>query len=150
MATPSERLRALGVDLPEPPGAVAAYIPARREGQLVFTSGQLPLVNGSVPRPGKLGADLGVEEGQEAARRSALNAIAVAAQAVGGVDNLDGVVKVVGFVQSAPTFYEQPKVVNGASELFESVFGDAGRHARSAVGVSALPLNAPVEVEVIF
>jgi enamine deaminase RidA (YjgF/YER057c/UK114 family) len=150
MPTPSERLRDLGVELPPPPGAVAAYIPARRDGPLVWTSGQLPFVDGSIPTPGKLGTDIGVEAGQEAARRSALNAIAVAAAAVGGVDNLESVVKVVGFVQSAPDFYDQPKVVNGASELLQAVFGDDGRHARSAVGVSALPLNAPVEVEVVF
>jgi enamine deaminase RidA (YjgF/YER057c/UK114 family) len=148
--TPSERLRDLGVELPPPPGAVAAYIPARRDGNLVWTSGQLPFVNGTIPTPGKLGADLSVEQGYAAARQSALNAIAVAAAAAGGVDALAAVVKVVGFVQCDPNFHDQPKVVNGASELLQEVFGDDGRHARSAVGVGALPLNAPVEVEVVF
>lgn len=146
----SERLQSLGMRLPEAPGAVAAYIPAKRTGDLVWTSGQLPFVEGKLPWTGRVGDEIGPEEAQAAARQAALNAIAVAAAAAGGVDRLAEVVKVVGFVQSAPDFHGQPQVVNGASLLLQEVFGESGRHARSAVGVSALPLNAPVEVEVVF
>ncbi len=150
MRAPSERLREMGIELPPPPGAVAAYVPARREGRLVWTSGQLPFEGGAIPTTGRLGAEVSLDDGYRAARQSALNAMAVAAAAVGGVDALEAVIKVVGFVQSSPDFYDQPKVVNGASEILQEIFGDEGRHARSAVGVSALPLNAPVEIEVVF
>ncbi len=146
----SARLNELGLVLPEPPKAVAAYIPALITGNLCFTAGQLPLKDGRLVAEGRVGADVTPEDAYQAARQSALNAISVAAQAAGGVDRLKRVVKVVGFVQSDDGFHGQPGVINGASELFESVFGEAGRHARSAVGTNALPLNAAVEVEAVF
>ena len=146
----SARLKELGLVLPEPPKAVAAYIPALITGHLCFTAGQLPLKNGELVAQGRVGTEVTPDDAYQAARQSALNAISVAAQAAGGVDRLKRVVKVVGFVQSDDAFHGQPGVINGASELLESVFGDAGRHARSAVGTNALPLNAAVEVEVVF
>ncbi len=146
----SARLNELGLVLPEPPKAVAAYIPALITGNLCFTAGQLPLKDGKLVAEGRVGADVTPEDAYQAARQSALNAISVAAHAAGGVDRLKRVVKVVGFVQSDDGFHGQPGVINGASELFESVFGETGRHARSAVGTNALPLNAAVEVEAVF
>ena len=129
---------------------VAAYVPAVRHDDLVWTSGQLPLVDGQLPVTGRVGAEVDEQQAYELARICALNALAAGADVVGGLDHLVRVVKVVGFVASDPGFFGQPKVINGASELLGEVFGDAGRHARSAVGVAALPLNAPVEVEVVF
>ncbi len=146
----SSRLRELGIVLPTPPQAVAAYVPATLSGSLCYTAGQLPLKDGVLMAQGRLGVDLDTDTAYQAARQCALNAISVAAQAVGDVDRLSRVIKVVGFVQSGDHYHDQPKVVNGASELLQEVFGDAGRHARSAVGTNALPLNAAVEVEVIF
>lgn len=146
----SARLQELGLVLPEPPQAVAAYIPALITGNLCFTAGQLPLKDGQLVAQGRVGAEVSPEEAYQAARQSALNAISVAAQAAGGVDRLKRVVKVVGFVQSDDAFHGQPGVINGASELFQSIFGEFGRHARSAVGTNALPLNAAVEVEAVF
>lgn len=146
---PEGRLRELGLELPPAPAPVAAYVPAVRCGDLVFTSGQIPVREGRVVYAGKVGADLTPEEGYQAARLCALNALAVVRALVGGLDRVDQVVKVVGYVNSAPGFTGQPQVVNGASELLQAVFGEAGRHARSAVGVSDLPLNSAVEVELI-
>jgi len=144
------RLQALGITLPPPPKAVAAYVPAVVSGRLCFTSGQLPFADGRLLAEGRVGGEVTPEDAYQAARQAALNALSVAAEAAGGVDRLKRVVKVVGFVQSTDDFHGQPQVINGASELFESVFGEAGRHARSAVGTNALPLNAAVEVECIF
>lgn len=146
----SARLTQLGITLPDPPSAVASYVPAVVSGPWCFTAGQLPLQDGRLVAVGPVGGGTSEQEASQAARQCALNAISVAAQAAGGVDRLKRVVKVVGFVQSADDFHGQPRVVNGASDLFEQVFGEAGRHARSAVGTSTLPLNASVEVEVIF
>ncbi len=149
----SERLSDLGIDLPSVVPPVAAYIPAKVHGALVYTAGQLPMVDGALPATGKVGEGSGLvsaADAQTLARQSALNAIAAAAAAVGDVNKLTGVVKVVGFVASVPEFTGQPGVINGASELLGEVFGDAGIHARSAVGVPVLPLDSPVEVEVIF
>jgi len=146
--TASERLAELGIELPDVVAPLAAYIPAVRTGNLVYTSGQLPMVAGSLPATGKVGGEVSPEEGKSLARVCALNALA-AVHALAGIDSITRVVKVVGFVASAPGFHGQPGVVNGASELFGEVFGDAGRHARSAVGVAELPLDAPVEVEII-
>ena len=129
---------------------MAAYVPAVVHGDLVYTAGQLPMVDGALPAIGKVGAEVVAEDAKAYARQSALNAIAAAAAAVGGVDRLTGVVKVVGFVASTPDFTGQPGVINGASELLGDVFGEAGRHARSAVAAPVLPLDSPVEVEVIF
>lgn len=148
MATPSERLVELGIELPAVVAPLAAYVPAVRTGNLVYTSGQLPMVDGALPQAGKVGAEVTAEEAKGLARTCALNALA-AVHSLVGVDSVVRVVKVVGFVASAPGFNGQPGVVNGASELLGDVFGDAGVHARSAVGVSELPLNAPVEVELI-
>jgi enamine deaminase RidA (YjgF/YER057c/UK114 family) len=150
MNTPSDRLAKAGITLPPVAAPVAAYVPAVRHEDLVWTSGQLPLVDGKLPVTGRVGAEVDEQQAYELARICALNAIAAGADVVGGPDHLVRVVKVVGFVASDPSFFGQPKVINGASELLGEVFGDAGRHARSAVGVSALPLNAPVEVEVVF
>jgi enamine deaminase RidA (YjgF/YER057c/UK114 family) len=142
------RLAELGLTLPEAPRPLAVYVPAMRSGNLVFTAGQLPLVDGTLPATGVVGVDVDVATATACARQCALNAIA----AVGTVVDLDTVVrvvKVVGFVASAPDFTGQPGVLNGASELLGDVFGESGRHARSAVGVASLPLGAPVEVELV-
>ncbi len=143
-----ERLAAVGLTLPEVVPPVAAYVPAVQVGNLVFCSGQVPMVNGALAVTGKVGAGVTPERAKELAQICALNALA----AIGSICNLDDIVqivKVVGFVASAPGFTGQPQVINGASELFGALFGDAGKHARSAVGVAELPLGSPVEVEVI-
>ena len=147
-ATPSARLKELGLALPPVVPPVAAYVPALRAGDFVYTSGQLPLVAGELQAAGKVGAEVTPEHAKEMARICGLNALA-AIDALVGIDAVEQVVKVVGFVASAPGFSGQPQVINGASELFGEVFGDAGKHARSAVGVAELPLNAAVEVEMI-
>ena len=144
----SARLAELGIELPAVASPLAAYVPAVRSGSLVYTAGQLPLRGGKPASTGKVGAGVTPEQAKELARLCALNALA-AVHALVGVDSVTRVVKVVGFVASAPGFTGQPGVINGASELFGEVFGEAGAHARSAVGVSELPLDAPVEVEVI-
>ena len=146
--TVADRLAELGIALPAPAAPLAAYVPAVRTGNLVYTSGQLPVVAGALAATGKVGVDVSVAEAAELAGTCALNALA-AVDALVGLDAVRRVVKVVGFVASAPGFGGQPEVVNGASELLGQVFGDAGRHARSAVGVAELPRNAPVEVEII-
>jgi len=143
-----EALAELGLELPPVAAPVAAYVPAVRSGNHVYTSGQLPMVDGKLAATGKVGADVTPEQGKELAQRCALNALA-AIDSVVGVDAVVRIVKVVGFVASADGFTGQPGVVNGASELLGSVFGDGGQHARSAVGVAELPLGAPVEVELI-
>lgn len=144
----SDRLVELGIELPPVVAPVASYVPAARTGNLVYTSGQLPMVDGSLVRAGKVGADVSADDAKALARICALNALA-AVHALVGLDSVTRVVKVVGFVASAQGFGGQPGVVNGASDLFGEIFGDAGAHARSAVGVAELPLDAPVEVEVI-
>lgn len=146
--THSDRLAALGVDLPDVVAPLAAYVPAVRTGNLVYTAGQLPIVDGELVRTGKVGDDVSAEDAQALARTCGLNGLA-AVHALVGIDAIVRVVKVVGFVASAPGFTGQPGVINGASELFGEIFGEAGAHARSAVGVSELPRNAPVEVELI-
>lgn len=149
----SARLRELGIELPAIVPPVASYIPAKVHGDLVYTAGQLPFVAGSLPATGKVGDGDGLVPAVNAAqyaRQCALNAVAAAADAAGGVDKLAGVLKVTGFVSSVPEFTGQPGVINGASEVLGEIFGDDGRHARSAVGVPVLPLDSPVEVEVIF
>jgi enamine deaminase RidA (YjgF/YER057c/UK114 family) len=143
------KLAELGLTLPPVAAPVAAYVPAVRSDDLVWTSGQLPFVDGQLSTMGKVGAEVDPETAQGLARICALNAIAAVAAEIGDLDGVRRVVKVVGFVASAPDFTGQPGVVNGASGLLGDVFGDAGRHARSAVGVAVLPLDAPVEVEVV-
>jgi enamine deaminase RidA (YjgF/YER057c/UK114 family) len=149
MTTPEERLAELGLSVPEVVPPVAAYVPAVRSGNQVFTSGQLPMRSGELMATGKVGAGVTEEEAYACAQQCALNAIAAINSEVGDLSLVKRVVKVVVFVASAPAFTAQPKVANGASELFGTVFGDAGVHARSAVGVAVLPLDSPVEVEVI-
>jgi enamine deaminase RidA (YjgF/YER057c/UK114 family) len=145
----SERLKELGIALPAVPKPVAAYIPARRVGALVVTSGQLPVREGVMMTPGIVGAGVSPEDAKAAARQAALNALAAAADAAGGIDRILSVVRVGVFVASAPDFTGQPAVANGASELMEQVFGEHGRHVRASVGSSSLPLNACVEVELM-
>lgn len=147
--TPEDRLAELGIELPPVAAPVAAYVPALRSGSYVYTSGQLPLVGGQLEATGKVGAEVGAEQAKQLAATCALNALAAIREEVSSLAAVRSVVKVVGFVASAPDFTGQPEVINGASELLGSVFGVAGRHARSAVGVAVLPRNAPVEVEVI-
>ena len=149
MSTPEERLAALGLTLPEVAAPVAAYVPAVRTGSYVYTSGQLPMVGGALVATGKVGAEIDAETAKGLARTCALNAMAAVKSVVDDLSKVTRVVKVVGFVASAPGFTGQPGVVNGASELLGEVFGEAGQHARSAVGVAVLPLDAPVEVEVV-
>jgi enamine deaminase RidA (YjgF/YER057c/UK114 family) len=144
----SEKLAELGIELPGVAAPLAAYVPAVRSGSHVFTSGQLPFIDGALAATGKVGGDVSPEEAKAHARTCALNALA-AVHALVGIDSVVRVVKVVGFVASAEGFTGQPAVVNGASELFGEVFGEAGKHARSAVGVSELPLGSPVEVELV-
>ena len=144
----SDRLAELGIELPHVVPPLAAYVPAVRTGNLVYTAGQLPMQAGKLVQTGKVGAEVTPEEGKELARTCALNALA-AVHSLVGIDSVTRVVKVVGFVASAPGFHGQPGVINGASQLVGEVFGDAGKHARSAVGVSELPLDSPVEVEII-
>lgn len=146
---PAARLAELGLTLPRVAAPVAAYVPAVRTGDHVYTSGQLPMVDGQLAATGKVGAEVSAEDAKDLARVCALNALAAAASVAGGLDAVRRVVKVVGFVASAPDFTGQPQVVDGASEMLGDVFGDAGAHARSAVGVAVLPLDAPVEVELI-
>ncbi len=150
MQTASEQLKALGIVLPSPPTPVAAYVPWVRTGNLVFVSGQIPLREGSLLATGIVGSEVDMEQALACARQCAINAMAVVGQAVGSIDKVRRVVKVGVFVACAPGFRQQPKVANGASELFQQVFGEAGRHARAAVGCSDLPLGAPVEVEAVF
>lgn len=150
MPEPSENLSALGLTLPAATKPVASYVPAKRHGDLVILSGQIPLVDGEVQFRGQVGDNMSFEDGVKAAEICALNAIAVAADAVGGVDRLAGVLKVVVYVAVARNFSDVHRVANGASELLTKVFGDAGQHARAAVGVATLPLNAAVEVDVTF
>ncbi|EPY02759.1 RidA family protein [Magnetospirillum fulvum] len=145
------RLAELGLVLPTPAASVANYLPYVISGSLVFVSGQLPLVDGKVTVTGRLGADVSLEDGQKAARQCAINLLAQARAAAGG--DLDRVIRLVrlgGFVASTPDFTDQPKIVNGASDLMVEVLGDAGRHSRAAVGVASLPLNAAVEIEAVF
>ena len=142
------RLEELGVELPSVAAPLASYIPAIQVGNQVWTSGQLPVVGGELPATGKVGAEVDLEKAQELARTAALNALA-AIDGLVGLDRVTRVVKVVGFVASAPSFTDQAAVINGASNFLGEVFGDAGIHARSAVGVAVLPKDSPVEIEVI-
>ena len=145
----AQRLEELGLTLPAVVPPVASYVPAVSSGGLVYTSGQLPMVDGKMPRIGKVGGEVAPEDAKADARQCALNALAAIDAEIGSLDRITRIVKVVGFVNSAEGFEGQPGVVNGASDLLGEIFGDAGKHARSAVGVAELPLGAPVEVELI-
>jgi enamine deaminase RidA (YjgF/YER057c/UK114 family) len=140
----------LGLQLPDPPKPVATYVPAVRTGNLLFLSGVLPMRNGQLAYKGKLGRELSVPEGVEAAKVAILNALAIAKQEIGSLDRITRVVKVVGHVASAEGFTDQPQVLNGASDLLVAIFGEAGRHARVATGAAELPRSAAVEIEVIL
>ncbi len=150
MATIEERLSQLGLALPDVAKPAGAYVPAMVSGHLVFTAGQLPSTAGVLPATGKVGAEVTPESAKEYAATCVLNALAATKAVIGSLDRIVKVVKVVGFVASAPTFTGQPGVINGASELLGSIFGDAGAHARSAGGVAVLPLDSPVEIEFVF
>jgi enamine deaminase RidA (YjgF/YER057c/UK114 family) len=149
MSSPEERIRELGLEIPDVVAPLASYVPAARTGSLVYTAGQLPIVKGELAATGKVGAEIDPERATELARLCGLNAIAAIRAEIGDLSRVRRIVKVVGFVASAPDFYGQPQVVNGVSDLLGEVFGDAGKHARSAVGVAVLPRDAPVEVELI-
>ena len=149
MTTPEQRLEEMGLSVPEVAKPVASYVPAVRSGNHVFTSGQLPMRQGQLITTGKVGGEVTAEEAVECARQCALNAIAAVRAEVGELSSVKRIVKVVVFVASAADFTAQPKVANGVSELLGEVFGEAGRHARSAVGVAVLPLDSPVEVELV-
>jgi enamine deaminase RidA (YjgF/YER057c/UK114 family) len=141
------RLTELGLSLPEAPKPVAAYIPAKKTGNVIFTAGQLPMVNGELISKGLLGQDVEIEQAYKAARICTLNALAAIKGLIGDLDQIQQIVRVVGYVASVPTFTQQPAVVNGASELLLEIFGENGKHARSAVGMAVLPMNASVEIE---
>jgi len=147
--TASQRITELGLSLPTVAAPIGSYQPAVVVGDLAYTSGQLPTVDGNLVAVGRLGAEVSLEEGAAAARTAALNAIAAVADVAGGPDNIVKIIKATVFVSGTADFDAQPKVANGASDLFAGIFGDAGVHVRSAVGVSSLPLNSPVEVEII-
>jgi enamine deaminase RidA (YjgF/YER057c/UK114 family) len=147
MGKVESKLNELNLSLPEAPKPVAAYIPAKQSGNLVFTAGQLPMVNGELISKGLLGQDVEIDEANKAARICTLNALAAIKGVVGDLDRVKQIVRVVGYVASVPIFTQQPAVVNGASELLLEIFGENGKHARSAVGIAVLPLNASVEIE---
>jgi enamine deaminase RidA (YjgF/YER057c/UK114 family) len=147
MGKVESKLRDLGLSLPDIPKPVAAYIPAKQAGELVFTAGQLPMVNGELISKGLLGQDVEIDEANKAARICTLNALAAIKGVIGDLDRIKQIVRVVGYVASIPTFTQQPAVVNGASELLLEIFGENGKHARSAVGMAVLPLNASIEIE---
>jgi enamine deaminase RidA (YjgF/YER057c/UK114 family) len=149
MSAVEDRLAALGLSVPDVAAPVAAYVPAVRAGSQVFTSGQLPMRSGQLMMTGKVGAEVSPEDAAACAQQCALNAIAAVKSLIGDLDQVERIVKVVCFVASVPEFTGQPQVANGASELLGTAFGDAGVHARSAVGVAVLPLDAPVEVEIL-
>ena len=147
MSRVEDRIKSLGLVLPEVPAPLAAYIPAKKTGQVIFTAGQLPLLKGELICKGLLGQDVDIEQAYQAARICTLNALAAIKGVVKDLDQLVQVVRVVGYVASTSTFTQQPAIVNGASELLLEIFGEVGKHARSAVGVASLPLNASVEIE---
>ncbi len=148
--TPEQRIQALGLELPSPPRPVAAYIPAKRYGSLVQISGQIPVRGGKLMATGIVPSEVCLAEAVGCARQCALNALAVLKAEIGELSNVKGVVRLGGFVAANPWFSDHPEVINGASELMLEVFGEGGRHARAAVGVSSLPLHAPVEIEFLF
>ncbi|MFG0276207.1 MAG: RidA family protein [Phycisphaerales bacterium] len=150
MSSPTARLQELGLTLPPAPKPVASYVPSVRSGNLLYVSGQLPFRDGALMATGAVPDAVALEQAQECARQCVLNGLAVAHGALGSIDQIARVVRVGAFVQCHPGYGDQPKVANGASELLAEVFGEAGRHARAAVGSIGLPLNAPVEVEFLF
>jgi len=148
--SPEEKLKQLGIELPEAPSPLGSYIPIVRTGNLVFLSGILPLIKGKLLRQGRVGEDISLDEARDDARTAAINALSVLKANIGSLNKVKRCVKITGYVASAPDFTEQPKVLNAASDLMFEIFGEAGRHARAAIGVNVLPLNSPVEIEFIF
>lgn len=147
---PEDRLQELGIQLPVAPLPLGSYVPAVKSGNLVFLSGILPLVDGKLPRQGRVGEQITADDAGEDAKRVVLNALAVLRSYTGSLNSVQRCVKITGYIASSPDFTEQPKVLNAASDLLSAVFGESGRHARAAVGVSVLPLNSPVEIEFVF
>jgi enamine deaminase RidA (YjgF/YER057c/UK114 family) len=150
MMTPEERLKQLGIELPDAPKPLGSYVPLVRTGNLVFLSGILPLVEGKLTREGRVGEKVTVDEAREDARTAAINALAILKSNLGTLNKISRCVKITGYVSSAPDFTEQPNVLNAASDFMLEIFGEVGRHARAAVGANVLPLNSPVELEFIF
>jgi enamine deaminase RidA (YjgF/YER057c/UK114 family) len=148
--TPEEKLKSLGIELPEVPKPLGSYVPFVRTGNLIFMSGMLPLKGGKLLRTGRVGESITIEEAAQDARTASINALSVLRSAIGRLDKVKRCVHISGFVSSADNFLDQPKVINGASDLIFEIFGEAGRHSRAAVGVNALPLNSPVEISFIF
>ena len=148
--TPEEKLKSLGIELPDPPKPLGAYVPFMKTGSLVYLSGMLPLKGGKLTKTGRVGESVSLEEATEAAKTAAINALAVLKSAVGSLDKVKRCVRIEGFVSSTQDFTDQPKVLNGASNFMFEVFGEAGLHTRTAVGVNILPLNSPVEISFIF
>lgn len=145
----NEKLKELGVTLPEPAAPLASYVPSVRSGNMVYISGQLPSIKGELIHSGKVGLMIDIEAAQESARLCVINGLAALKKEIGDLNKVKRIVKLTGFVNSEKDFHQQPAVINGGSDLLLAVFGDAGKHARSAVGVSELPRNAPVEIEMI-
>lgn len=148
--TPEEKIRELGIELTQSPSPLGSYLPSLRTGNLIFLSGILPLKDGKLYKSGKVGENLSLAEAQECAKIAVINALSVLKTQIGTLDRVRRCVKVTGYVASAMSFFEQPHVMNAASDLLYSIFGESGRHVRSAVGASVLPLNAPIEIEFIF
>ena len=148
--SPEKKLKELGIELPEAPTPLGSYIPVLRTGNLVFLSGILPLRQGKLMKQGKVGKDLSLDEAKEEARTATINALSVLKAHVGSLDKVTRCVKIAGYIASSPDFTEQPKILNAASDLLFEIFGEKGRHVRTAVGVNVLPLNSPVEIEFIF
>jgi enamine deaminase RidA (YjgF/YER057c/UK114 family) len=148
--TPEDRLRKLGISLPRAPEPLGSYIPCIRTGNLVFLSGILPLVGGKLIRTGRVGETVSLEEAREDAKAAAVNGLSVLKSSIGNLQDVERCIKITGFIASAPDFVQQPQVLNAASDFICEVFGERGRHARAAIGVTVLPLNSPVEIEFIF
>ncbi len=148
--SPEDKLKELGIELPEAPSPLGSYIPVIRTGNLVFLSGILPLVEGKLLRQGRVGEDITIDDAREDAKKVVMNALAVLRSHIGSLNTVKRCIKITGYIASSPDFTEQPKVLNAASDLLHEIFGEAGRHARAAVGVTVLPLNASVEIEFIF
>jgi enamine deaminase RidA (YjgF/YER057c/UK114 family) len=148
--TPEEKLKELGIELSEAPTPLGSYLPVTKTGTLVYLSGILPIVEGKLLRHGRVGEHITVEEAREDAKRAVLNALSVLRSSIGSLNAVKQCIKITGYIASSPDFTEQPKVLNAASDLLYEIFGEAGKHARAAVGVSVLPLNAPIEIDFIF
>lgn len=148
--TPENRLKELGIELPKTPQPLGSYVPAVRSGNLIFLSGILPLAGGKLTRYGRVGAEITTAEAREDARRAVLNALAVLRSSTGSLNAVKRCIKITGYIASSPDFTEQPDVLNAASDLIHDIFGESGKHARAAVGVSVLPMNSPIEIEFIF